>query len=148
MEKAVKIDVKQREHIVDMLWQAERRAERNLEKSIKISEASLVNEAAKGKGLSSIVKLIRGFNDDIINLQKKVDALHRKMEDAGFRHNGHDFELARNEVAAVIRESVEAKLEAARQPIEDALKKYRDAVAQVWTVSSPDELRKAIDGLL
>ena len=147
MEKTHKIEPRQREALVDMLRDAKLREREDLQNSNGVVESDVIRELAIEQGAGKILKEIEELYPKIKELEARNGKLDCDLQDLGFRINGSQIALhygASNLLHQELRDIMKKR----RAPIEEKLKKYDLAIADIWTVDTNADASKVIEGLI
>jgi hypothetical protein len=145
MEHTTKIDLKQREHLVALIHEAKRSEREELKNEKGANEQSVAQEVIESKGFSVLLKKARALYDQILPLQKEVDAIERKFREAGFERGEDDTLVLRSYGGSTATHRlIEKRLKSILRPIDKALTKYDLAEARIWSASTAQELDKIV----
>jgi hypothetical protein len=147
MEKEVKIHVKQREHLADLLSQAKRREEQQLEQSSPVSEESIARELLIEEEGDKLLRQIDTAALQISELQDALNQAERDLHKLGFERKGSSISL-HWDAPDVLRRIFRERLAQSKGAIEKSLKKYDSAITSVWVATSSQDLQNAIANLL
>jgi hypothetical protein len=147
MEKTEKIDIRQRERLLDVVQSARKREETRLKQLTLVSESTLIRDLARTKGASAIVKEMNDLDDQISKLKDGLHAREEKLHNLGFEYRNLQLQL-RWDAPDALRQFVAKKLDEAYKPVDMELKPFDLAIAKVWTASTPSVLLQAVEGLI
>jgi hypothetical protein len=148
MSNDVKIDVKQRQNLVDLIGQAKRLEQEALERTNDVSEEAILRKYVEEKGYVKMLNDLETLGDKILELKDQRDRLRDKFKkEVGLDVDDSELSFAWY-TPQIIRTYVARKMTTLKAPIQKALQKYDTAIAQVWIASSSEELRKSITGVI
>jgi|SRR5665213_2160284 len=143
-----KIELKQREHLVSLVQEARFREKEELEEKNGAKEELIRREVAAAKGLVPLMDQIEALRDEREKIDDKIRTLDSKIGIHGFsRNSAGKLEYQHYNAPQAIRALIANKLAEARRPIEKSLKKYDIAISKIWSVTTGEELQKAVEGL-
>jgi hypothetical protein len=129
-----RIDIKQREHLVDLIESAKDDEREQLERKEGATREGIGQSIAEAKGFPALLKKARALYDQISAIRRQIDEIERKFAEAGFdRGEDEDDTLALKSygLSHATRRLVDGRLEAAKRPIE----KSSRSMTLLWLAS-------------
>jgi hypothetical protein len=147
MEKTYKLEPRQREVLADMLRQAKSAEREKLQAAQNVSSKDILRDLAVENGGEKLVREFEEAQQKIRTLQEAARAAESKLEEIGFDWNSSSgFTLKWN--ANKISTEFEKRLKKLNEPIEEAVRKYERAIANLWIAETNADAKAIVDALI